>query len=96
MLLLWNEPAQTPQTKVTSYVIERQVVGTDTTWQAEGSVTFTGDGDTKKRTSYVDTENPEMDEVRMYRVGSKNIAGTTWGVPAVMYPAIARCTAPPC
>ena len=86
VLLLWNEPAQTPQTKVSSYVIERQVVGTDTTWQAEGSVTFTGDTDTKKRTSYVDTENPEMGEVRMYRVGSKNIAGTTWAT-AIMYPA---------
>ena len=87
VLLLWNEPEQTPQTKVTSYVIERQVVGTDTTWQAEGSVTFTGDDDIKKRTSYVDTENPEPNEVRMYRVGSKNIAGTTWSDPAVMYPA---------
>jgi hypothetical protein len=86
VLLLWNEPEHTPQTRVTSYVIERQVVGTDTEWQPEGQVTWTGVGDIKKRTSYVDTENPDTDEVRMYRVGSKNIAGTTWGT-TVMYPA---------
>ena len=86
VLLIWNEPEQTPQNGVTSYVIQRQVVGTDTEWQDEGQVTWTGDDDIKKRTSYVDTENPEDGEVRKYRVGSKNIAGTTWA-DAIYYPA---------
>ena len=86
VLLLWNEPEQGSTNMVTSYVIQRQVVGVDTEMKPLGTVTWTGAKSIDERTSYVDREEPEMDEVRMYRVGAKNVEGTTWTT-SIMYPA---------
>ena len=85
VLLLWNEPTpQTPAIPVTSYVIERMVVGEDTEWQEEGEVTWATSA-LDERTAYVDDDPPADDEVRMYRVSAKNNDGSSEWV-EVTYP----------
>lgn len=89
VLLLWNEPdLKTDDDKaipVTSYVIERKVVGVDADYQDEGTVMW-GTLPTDERTAYVDDDPPGENEVRMYRVTAKNDDGSSPTV-EVMYPA---------
>ena len=76
VLLVWNAPPKPPGSPISSYRIERKVMGEDDDEWVEQEAASTA-----SQTHYTDRDEPEAGEMRYYRVAATNrLTGNTEGV----------------